>query len=107
MSTCDRCLELFSNTLQIGLEEMFFHPPSKALNPTDYKIAEDGTMNLVEPIREQMLMAIPIQALCRPDCKGLCSLCGQNLNEGECDCQDQYIDPRMAELLKLKMQLND
>ncbi|MBN1318315.1 MAG: DUF177 domain-containing protein [Anaerolineales bacterium] len=106
-AACARCLEPFSNNLQVRLEEMFYYPPSKAMNPTDYRIAEDGTMNLVGPIREQLLIAIPIRALCRPDCKGLCIHCGQNLNEGECDCQEQVIDPRMAELLKLKMQFKD
>lgn len=104
-ATCARCLGLFSNTLQVQLEELFFYPPSKASSPTDYKIAEDGTMNLVGPIREQLLIAIPIRALCKPDCKGLCSRCGQNLNEGTCNCQEDEIDPRMAELLKLKLKM--
>lgn len=104
-ATCARCLELFSHPLEMRLEEMFFYPPSKALNTTDYIITEDGTMDLVGPIREQTLIAIPIRALCRPDCKGLCPICGQNFNEGTCNCQDQEVDPRLEELLKLKLQL--
>jgi uncharacterized protein len=53
-------------------------------------------------IQEQVIMAIPMQPLCRPDCRGLCGRCGKNLNEGDCDCTPNDVDPRLAILKTLK-----
>ncbi len=44
----------------------------------------------------EILIGWPTKTLCREDCKGLCSVCGQNLNEGTCDCEDTGLDPRMS-----------
>ena len=86
---CARCLIDVALPLELRLEEMFYYPRSHAPGPDDYVIPETGVMDLVAPIQEQMLVSIPIQALCRADCRGLCSHCGQNLNEGSCDCHDE------------------
>jgi uncharacterized protein len=51
--------------------------------------------------REDFLLSIPISAVCRPDCRGLCPKCGKNWNEGPCDCEDDEIDPRWAGLADL------
>jgi uncharacterized protein len=48
-----------------------------------------------------------MQARCKPDCKGLCAQCGQNLNEGQCDCDAEPIDPRLAPLRALLEQMED
>ena len=37
-----------------------------------------------------------MKVLCSEDCKGICNVCGQNLNEGTCDCEDTGLDPRMS-----------
>jgi uncharacterized protein len=58
-------------------------------------------LNLERPLHEQVLLTIPLQTLCRPDCRGLCSQCGQNLNEGSCQCSDNTGDPRLAALRTL------
>jgi uncharacterized protein len=47
-------------------------------------------------------MAVPMKALCDEDCAGLCQKCGQNLNQGKCDCPAEEIDPRWAKLNELK-----
>lgn len=107
VTTCARCLEEFSLPLQINLEELFYYPPSKAPEPSLYVIQESGVLDLVEPVREQFILSVPIRALCRPDCKGLCDQCGQNLNLGECTCSKDEIDPRLAGLLELKEKLSD
>jgi len=52
-------------------------------------------------IREAVLMSIPIAALCREDCAGLCPQCGADLNKGKCNCQPEETDPRWSELKKL------
>ena len=53
-------------------------------------------------IEEQVIMAIPMQALCRDDCRGLCARCGANLNDGPCECNGDDIDPRLAILKSIK-----
>ena len=69
----------------------------------DVSVYEDEKIDLEELAREQILLNLPTQALCREDCKGLCPKCGANLNETNCDCADEEIDPRWAELGKLKV----
>jgi uncharacterized protein len=53
-------------------------------------------------IREQILLALPGYPVCQESCKGLCSVCGANLNERECGCDRHVPDPRWAGLEKLK-----
>src|SRR5690554_5309290 len=62
---------------------------------------EGNRIDLTPIVREQLLMAIPMKALCREDCRGLCPLCGQNLNVGTCDCHVDERDPRLAGLRDL------
>jgi uncharacterized protein len=95
---CVRCLATFQLKLDLQIEELFALSPSA--DPV-YFIDEGGWLNLLQPLREQILLAMPIHLLCRPDCKGLCSQCGQNLNDGPCSCDVDNIDPRLAALKAL------
>ena len=95
---CVRCLTPFRLAFNVQLEELF--ALSSSIDPV-YFVNEDGWLNLKQPLREQILLAMPIQALCRPDCKGLCDQCGQNLNDGLCSCSTEEIDPRLAALKAL------
>lgn len=54
-------------------------------------------------VREQVLLALPMGALCKESCKGLCTVCGKDLNEGECGCERKVIDPRLAALKNIKL----
>jgi uncharacterized protein len=57
----------------------------------------------VDPVvREQVLLALPSYPVCRESCKGLCSVCGANLNERDCGCDRHVPDPRWAGLEKLR-----
>ncbi len=94
---CVRCLEPFSLEVPIPMEEMFAFTP--ASDPIYY--IDEGWLDLRKPLREQIMLALPMHLLCRPDCKGLCPQCGQNLNEGPCSCDMENIDPRLAALKKL------
>ena len=44
----------------------------------------------------EILVDLPTKVLCSEDCKGICRVCGHNLNEGTCDCEDTGLDPRMS-----------
>lgn len=95
---CVRCLTTFQLTLDLQIEELFALSPSA--DPV-YFVDDGGWLNLLQPLREQILLAMPIHLLCRPECKGLCSQCGQNLNDGPCNCDAEDIDPRLAALKSL------
>ncbi|MGD8238151.1 MAG: DUF177 domain-containing protein [Armatimonadota bacterium] len=64
-------------------------------------ILDDDVIDLSELVRQNTLVSLPPVILCRPDCMGLCSECGKNLNEGPCDCSTERIDPRLAKLAEL------
>lgn len=67
----------------------------------------DGRTIQLDPIlREQVLLALPMDATCREDCKGLCGVCGKNLNEGPCGCRTEHVDPRLAALAEIKSKLS-
>jgi uncharacterized protein len=97
---CTRCLEPAEQSVHIKLDDLFFSPPHLA-PAGEHVVGENGFIDLAPLIRELSILALPIQPLCQPDCQGLCQECGQNLNEGDCDCQDDDIDPRLAKLRQL------
>jgi len=61
------------------------------------------TIDLDPILREQVLLALPMQVVCREDCRGLCGMCGQNLNEAACNCESKRVDPRLAVLKDIKL----
>ena len=61
----------------------------------------DMKFNLDEFIYSETVMSLPMKHLCNEDCKGICSKCGKNLNDGKCDCPEKEIDPRLAKLAEL------
>jgi uncharacterized protein len=60
-------------------------------------------VELQPAIREQLLLALPMGLVCQEDCKGLCSSCGQPLNEGACGCKPSSVDSPWARLRELKL----
>lgn len=97
---CTRCLETVALSIEIELDDLFYHPPYTA-PPGEFVISDDGILDLAPLIRELSLLAIPMQVYCRDGCKGICVQCGKNLNEGDCDCTFDDIDPRLAALRAL------
>ena len=97
---CSRCLENFDQRVSVRLAELYHYPPESA-PPDELFVTDDAHLDLTPVVREDFLLSIPMHALCRPDCKGLCPQCGDNWNEGPCDCRDDAIDPRLAPLAKL------
>ena len=81
---CARCLKAFSAPVSIHLEDLFVYPPQNATDPL-LVVGEDAHLNLEPIVREYLLVNAPTRPLCRPDCKGLCPICGNDLNEGPCE----------------------
>ena len=95
---CVRCLAEFQLPLKTQIEQLYEYPPTLK---AEFVVAETGFLDLAPLLREDFLLAAPMRPLCRPDCKGLCPNCGQNWNEGPCDCEQEEINPRLAVLKKL------
>lgn len=94
---CARCLAHYQQPITAHADELFYYPPYLAPEGA-FVLHEDGNADLGPMVRETLLLAEPMQSICRPDCRGLCLECGQNLNEGTCDCKIDNIDPRLAAL---------
>lgn len=97
---CTRCLDKVRLPVTVELDDLFYYPPSAAPEG-EFFMGEDGFIDLSPLLRELSLLEVPMQVLCRPDCQGICSECGQNLNEGLCACDREKIDPRLAALKAL------
>ncbi len=95
---CDRCLEPVSVFLKLAFSREVTSPDTadSAQLEENEDILEGSQLNIETLINNEILMNLPDKVLCRPDCKGICKLCGQNLNEGECGCDDFVPDPRLA-----------
>lgn len=97
---CDRCLEPFSLGVHTGFAELYAFT-ARTVSESELLLPEDGHIDLGPLIREYTLLELPLQALCKPDCRGLCPTCGENLNETGCGHQAQDLDLRLSILESL------
>jgi uncharacterized protein len=100
---CSRCLTEAPVALEITLEELYL---TQSNSYAEFTIGEDGILDLAPLLRQEIILEIPIIPLCKPDCLGLCPECGQNLNEGTCNCHREALDPRLAALRALRDKLS-
>lgn len=96
-AACVRCLEDYVQPITAVVEDLYYYPASLA-PPESFVIHDDGNADLGPLVRDVSLLAMPMKPLCSPDCLGLCDQCGQNLNEGQCECEKDDIDPRLTAL---------
>ena len=80
---CVRCLEPFSQTLKWTFTDMYAFD-KRSISESNLLLPEDGQINLEPLLREYVLLEFPINPVCKRDCKGLCPVCGENLNETDC-----------------------
>lgn len=72
---------------------------SVALNSDETDTLFDGDVfTLDDVVRDYLMVEVPVKAVCHEDCRGICPQCGQNMNESECSCRQEAIDPRLAGL---------
>ncbi len=94
---CVRCLDEIRQTLTIEFIELYAFNRN-SVTESGLLLPENGKIDLTPIIREEMILAIPINPLCKTDCKGLCPICGENLNQTLCNHDVEVIDPRMDAL---------
>lgn len=96
---CTRCLCTFLQQIEINFDETYSLSRSKEeLGIAEQPFPPDGHIDLEPVFREYTLIEVPIKHICSEDCKGLCPVCGSNLNEEDCGHKQEKIDPRMAVL---------
>lgn len=84
---CDRCLKPIKDTLVFEVDETFALEDSPKAYEDEVMRYSSNVVDLDEAIKQSFFLALPIRILCKEDCKGLCPHCGQDLNEGACDCK--------------------
>lgn len=96
---CDRCAAEVNKHFTVSMEHTFVTELNDESND-DFILVPNMRIDLDGLATEDVLLSLPTKILCREDCKGICSTCGKNLNEGPCDCKPP-IDPRLQGLLSL------
>lgn len=64
-------------------------------------------LNVDALIADEMVLQWPMKVLCKVDCKGICPVCGKDLNQQECECDRTVLDPRMAAFLNIFEQFKE
>ncbi len=111
--SCARCLEPVGFDVNRAFD-LIYRPQGVDRRADEVSISEAETeigyyqgegLLLEDALREQVLLAAPLRALCREDCKGLCPQCGRNLNLEQCHCEPHLRDPRWEALNDIKRKL--
>jgi uncharacterized protein len=80
---------------------------SAAAECSPIPILNGNELDLSELVRQLLRLNLPPRSLCKPDCAGICPHCGQNLNEGTCECNEEPADPRLSVLGDLLSSVDD
>jgi uncharacterized protein len=100
---CRRCLEPLRRPIEEDVTFLFRSDaePGEAENifPLPPRVRE---LDLTDAVREQVILALPVFAVCGEDCLGFCPRCGANRNETPCDCETVELDSRWSALRNLK-----
>ncbi len=104
---CSRCLEQFTDELDLRITELFAYPDSATEQTTDedeiHRLIDD-TIDLEPVIVDAVGLELPLQPLCEPDCAGLCSECGVRMAIAGSDHGHEILDPRWAGLAKFSVE---
>ena len=100
--SCDRCLEEFKKTFSYDFSHILVQElHSDEADENDYIVVEEHKLDLKELALSDILLSLPTKNLCKEDCKGLCPMCGKNLNTDTCECSQKQVDPRLEKLGEL------
>ncbi|MDY6971305.1 MAG: DUF177 domain-containing protein [Thermodesulfobacteriota bacterium] len=108
---CARCLESYHRDLATEFRLFLTSLPANT-DQNELELSEDDMwvdfvagdeVNLLEIVREQIYLSLPMKTLCREDCFGLCPRCGTNLNKKKCSCERENGDQSFSKLKNLKV----
>ena len=86
--SCSRCLQKYNSPVELDISE----------DVLKSEMEDEEELYLDEIVMDNIILSLPMKPLCSDNCKGICPECGQDLNEGECDCEVEALDPRLAKL---------
>ncbi|WP_043500527.1 YceD family protein [Georgenia sp. SUBG003] len=102
---CVRCLRDIDDELTVDISELYYYPDRKRslVDEGDEEAEElptlEGELLDLEPtVRDAVVLALPFQPLCRPDCGGLCPVCGERMDDLEPGHHHEQLDPRWSAL---------
>ncbi len=99
---CSRCLEPFETELVSKIDfiacslDHYESLKSEAVDDEDYVFIDSSnmTIDITAPVEQALILAVSMKPLCSDSCRGICSMCGKNLNQTKCDCNTEKNDPR-------------
>ena len=110
VASCSRCLDTLLYTIDSKLKSHFAPSDDRFTSVRDVElhasdidaeVYENQQIDLTQSIRDSILLAVPVICLCKEDCKGICSQCGKNLNQGLCKCENEPFKDSRLESLKI------
>ncbi|NTV90874.1 MAG: DUF177 domain-containing protein [Clostridiales bacterium] len=94
---CFRCLKDLEEDMEVKIGESYVNGKQQAEELDAYTYA-GNLLDLDKAIEDNIVLNLPMRKLCRHDCKGLCRICGADLNEMQCGCTDGSTNPQMDKL---------
>lgn len=96
---CARCLTMVKDHLTFDIEELYYYPGREA--EEDAYWVQNDQIDLEPALRDAVVLELPFTPLCRPDCAGLCPVCGADLNADPGHQHGAPVDPRWQKLTGL------
>jgi uncharacterized protein len=109
---CDRCLGPAKFHIETDFD-LFYQPVGEAVGEDEVAVDESEVeigfyelpgLELEDILREQLLLQLPMQRVCKESCKGICAVCGGNRNENACNCPTKSGDDRWQALQSLRIE---
>ncbi len=106
---CDRCIDPCSREIDDRFE-LYFYPEGAIEEGGEHSIGDEETevgfyepsgLGLAQVMRDQLNASLPMRWLCKAECPGMCPVCGTNRNTAQCDCENEFEDPRWDALRRL------
>ena len=97
--TCNRCLTPWNETRTVAFEQVYRRVPGD--EDDEMPLVDGHSIDLEPAVHDEVSLALPVAPTCRPDCAGLCGVCGTDLNVDSCDGHDDGADSPFAALKQL------
>lgn len=101
-SACDRCLAEIHRQMRLPIDRVLV--TSLTDEDDEFVLVDNYQLALDELVLEELILSLPTKNLCREDCRGICPICGKDINMGLCGCRNHSTDPRLAVLEQLTNQ---
>lgn len=100
---CSRCLQDVVLTLNLPFNETYYakNQPAHSGQTEEWVAYSGDNIDITREVLAAVLMNLPMRFICSEQCRGLCPMCGVDLNQEQCNCVQQELDPRLAKLQEL------